>query len=62
MSKTTKIETAKNLSGKDLIKALDWHRINFNPIDNDRCESYDILKDELIKRLDAYDEIIKEEK
>lgn len=62
MTKEAKIITANGLSGEQLINGLEYYRQHFNPIDEDICESYEILKAELANRLNAYDKMIKEDK
>ena len=51
MTREEKIEKAKTLTGEDLLKAYDLYRDNFNPINDESIENFQIVKEELLNRL-----------
>lgn len=51
-SREDKISTAKRLSGKELLDAYNDHIKDFNPFDDYFYESFQIIKEEILYRLD----------
>ena len=51
MKTNGKIITAMELSPEDLLKAYDLYRDKFNPVDNESIENYEIVKKEILRRL-----------
>lgn len=51
MTKEEKIAKAKELTGEELLKAYDLYRDNFNPINDESIENFQIAKAELLNRL-----------
>ena len=46
-----KVAKAKTLTGIELMDAYDNYRDNFNPIDNDSVDNFNIIRVEILRRL-----------
>jgi hypothetical protein len=55
MTREEKIEIVKDLTGDKLLEAYDTHVKTFNPFDYERIENYNIIKDEVLRRLNKED-------
>lgn len=51
MTREQKIEWLANADAQQLLSTYDFHSRNFNPFDEDTCESFELTKAEIIKRL-----------
>ena len=51
LTKEQKIKKVESLDAEQLLGAFQYYEKNFNPIDDDCCESYSIIRAEIIKRL-----------
>lgn len=49
----------KNLKADELLDAYKYYKNNFNPLDYDMCDTYDLIKDEIKYRLNMFDVIFK---
>lgn len=47
------IATISRDSNEQLLKRFLWYVDNFNPVDEDRCEDYELIKAEILKRMQA---------
>ena len=47
------IETIRRDSNEKLLERFLWYVNNFNPVDEDRCEDYELIKAEILKRMQA---------
>lgn len=46
-----KREIVAKADAEKLLKAYDYYKDNFNPIDADWVESYELIKEEMLKRM-----------
>ena len=46
-----KVGVLRNMPPEELIRTLKWYETHFDPIDYDRCESYELTKAEILRRL-----------
>lgn len=51
MTLEEKRKTVEKLSGADLIAAYKTYHAKFNPLDEDCCESFEVIKTEIVNRL-----------
>ena len=45
------IEIIRADTPEQLVERFIWHIQNFNPIDYDRCDTYEMVKAEIIRRM-----------
>ena len=57
MTVEKKKETVEKMSATDLLKTYDSCIRTFNPLDEDKCENYEIVRIELLSRLAKFDGI-----
>lgn len=55
MTREEKIEIVKDLTGDKLLEAYDIHVKTFNPFDDERVENYNVIKYEVLRRLNKED-------
>ena len=51
MTLEEKRKITEKLSGADLIAAYKTYHAKFNPLDEDCCESFEVIKTEIVNRL-----------
>ena len=51
MSIKEKREKLTKMSGQELIDAYNYYHCNFNPIDYELCDNYELVKNEIKRRL-----------
>ena len=49
-----RINTLENLTGEDLLKLYDLMCDKFNPLDDYYCETYKLVRAEVLKRLELH--------
>ena len=49
--RNTVISIIKNDTNEQLIERFLWYVDNFNPVDDDRCETYEMVKSEILNRM-----------
>ena len=49
------IEIIRKDTPEQLLARYTWYCDNFNPIDDDRCEQYELVKAEVIRRMTTND-------
>ena len=55
MTREEKLVIVHDLKGADLLKAYDTYRDKFNPLDDEFIENFNIIKDEVLDRLNKED-------
>ena len=50
-----KKKCVEKLSADDLFAAYETFRTQFNPLDEDFCESFEVIKAEIYRRVKAYE-------
>ena len=51
MSKEEKMNIAKGIEAGRLLELYDNYTRDFNPIDYDKCETYNVIRDEILRRM-----------
>ena len=49
----TNISIIRQDNNEQLLARYDWYIQNFNPVDEDRCENYELVKTEILRRLNT---------
>ena len=47
------IEIIRKDTPEQLLARYDWYCANFNPVDDDRCENYELVRAEILRRMEA---------
>lgn len=55
-SKQEKIEIAKGIEAESLVELLIGYATDFNPCDFDKCDTYEVIKAEVIRRMKGVQE------
>ena len=53
LTKEEKIAKVKAMSPEQLLESWKWYSKHFNPIDDDICESYEIVRVEILERMNG---------
>lgn len=49
----TNISIIRQDTNEQLLARYAWYIQNFNPVDEDRCENYELVKTEILRRLNT---------